>query len=198
MGVGLTALPLPGNITGVPAKRNHCRRLIAFSRQMRKAPTDAEQKLWSLLRRGKLNGHHFRRQVPIAGYIVDFCCLSAGLGIEADGGQHADPKAMEYDQVRHPSLACQGNQDHSFFRLRDSKVPRGGASDDLPRTDGPAPTLTLPRSTGGGNEECRLRCHAPASCRCKLNPFPSSPGASMLQYFWLILRDYAYDHRRTR
>ena len=75
---------------------------------MRKAPTDAEKKLWSLLRRGKLDGHHFRRQVPIEGYIVDFCCVSAGLGVEADGGQHADEAARKYDQQRSDALLLKG------------------------------------------------------------------------------------------
>jgi primosomal protein N' (replication factor Y) len=75
---------------------------------MRKAPTDAEKRLWSLLRRGKLDGYHFRRQVPIAGYIVDFCCLSAGLGIEADGEQHLESAAREYGQARSQALLARG------------------------------------------------------------------------------------------
>ena len=106
-------------MTGVAARRDHGRKLIAFARQLRKAPTDAEQKLWSLLRRGKLDGYHFRRQVPMAGYIVDFCCLSAGLGIEADGGQHSDPGAREYDQGRSRELAAQSP-------LHASEVSRSG------------------------------------------------------------------------
>ena len=66
--------------TLMPRKRNHSRRLLSFARNMRKEPTDAEKKLWFLLRDHKIDGFHFRRQVPIAGYIVDFCCFSAGLG----------------------------------------------------------------------------------------------------------------------
>jgi very-short-patch-repair endonuclease len=58
-------------MTRVPGKRDHSRRLISFARDMRRTPTDAEKKLWSLLRCGQLNGCHFRRQVPIAGYIDD-------------------------------------------------------------------------------------------------------------------------------
>jgi len=92
----------------MPRKRDHSRRLLAFARQMRGAPTDAELKLWSLLRRGKLDGYCFRRQVPIAGYIVDFCCLPAGLGVEADGGQHCDPKGRVYDQRRSEALRAAG------------------------------------------------------------------------------------------
>jgi very-short-patch-repair endonuclease len=75
---------------------------------MRKAPMDAEQRLWSLIRRGQIGGYHFRRQVPIAGYIVDFCCLAAGLGIEADGGQHYDVTGMQYDQTRAEALRAKG------------------------------------------------------------------------------------------
>jgi very-short-patch-repair endonuclease len=33
-----------------------------------------------------LAGHKFRRQYPLAGYIVDFVCVSARLVVELDGG----------------------------------------------------------------------------------------------------------------
>jgi very-short-patch-repair endonuclease len=92
----------------MPGKRDHSRRLLAFARQMRKKPTDAEQKLWYLLRRGKLDGYRFRRQVPVAGYIVDFCCLPAGLGVEADGGQHYGEEATEYDRLRSEAILQKG------------------------------------------------------------------------------------------
>ena len=105
----------------MPGKRDHSRRLITFAREMRKAPTDAERKLWSLLRRGKLDGHHFRRQVPVAGYIVDFCCLSGGLGVEADGGQHGDEKARIYDQRRSDALLCKGIR---IIRFSDYEILR--------------------------------------------------------------------------
>jgi primosomal protein N' (replication factor Y) len=51
--------------------------------------TDAEQRLWSLLRREQIGGYKFRRQHPIGPYILDFACLEAHLVIEVDGGQHA-------------------------------------------------------------------------------------------------------------
>jgi very-short-patch-repair endonuclease len=92
----------------MPGKRDDTPRLIGFARQMRKAPTDAERKLWNLLRRGRLDGFHFRRQVPVAGYIIDFCCLPAGLGVEADGGQHLDAGDVEYDRRRSEALAGKG------------------------------------------------------------------------------------------
>ncbi|MGX2972778.1 DUF559 domain-containing protein [Helicobacter sp. T3_23-1059] len=59
-----------------------------FSRQMRKNPTDAENKLWQELR-GKKLGFRFRRQFVIdSKYIADFVCLEKRLIIECDGGQH--------------------------------------------------------------------------------------------------------------
>ena len=64
------------------------------AKRMRRAPTDAEAKLWQQLRAGRLIEHKFKRQQPIGNYIVDFVCFSRKLVIEVDGGQHVD------DQVR--------------------------------------------------------------------------------------------------
>jgi very-short-patch-repair endonuclease len=50
--------------------------------------TEAEKRLWYLLRRHNLLGNLFRRQAPIGSYIVDFACLKERLLIEIDGGQH--------------------------------------------------------------------------------------------------------------
>ena len=57
---------------------------------MRRQPTDAESKLWVILRNRRFVDHKFRRQVPIGPYIADYACYSAKLIIEADGSQHAD------------------------------------------------------------------------------------------------------------
>ncbi|WP_431859001.1 endonuclease domain-containing protein [Azospirillum sp.] len=59
-------------------------------REMRRVPTDAERRLWSILRRRQLGGWYFRRQHPIPPYIADFACVEAMVVVEADGGQHAD------------------------------------------------------------------------------------------------------------
>jgi len=58
------------------------------ARSMRREMTDAEKKLWFLLRSRRLGGAKFRRQAPIGPYIADFVCLSRKLVVEADGGQH--------------------------------------------------------------------------------------------------------------
>jgi len=50
--------------------------------------TEAEVLLWNALRGRKCNGLKFRRQVPIAWYVVDFLCMEKSLVIEVDGGIH--------------------------------------------------------------------------------------------------------------
>jgi very-short-patch-repair endonuclease len=57
---------------------------------MRSEPTEAERRLWQLLRGHRFAGYKFRRQEPIEFYIVDFVCFSERLIIEIDGGQHVE------------------------------------------------------------------------------------------------------------
>src|ERR1700677_613096 len=75
------------------------------ARTMRGMPTDAELRLWRLLRDRRLNGVKFRRQVPLGPYIVDFLCVKAKLIVEADGSQHAESLR---DTIRDAYLASQG------------------------------------------------------------------------------------------
>jgi len=63
------------------------------ARRLRQNPTDAEIRLWFRLRRKQMDGHRFRRQVPIEPYIADFVCLERCLIIEVDDGQHSDNAA---------------------------------------------------------------------------------------------------------
>jgi very-short-patch-repair endonuclease len=80
----------------------------ANARRMRKAMTDAELKLWNELRAHRLMGLSFRRQMPIAGYIVDFACPSHRLIIEIDGSQHALAPNVSYDETRSQRLRQDG------------------------------------------------------------------------------------------
>ena len=63
---------------------------LAKAKRLRRDLTDAERVMWQLLRSRQLEGAKFRRQQPIGPFIVDFVCFSAGLVVEADGGQHSD------------------------------------------------------------------------------------------------------------
>lgn len=65
------------------------------ARQLRGNMTEAEQRLWSALRRRQLDGLRFRRQVPLGRFIVDFACYEARIVAELDGGQHAEPEAED-------------------------------------------------------------------------------------------------------
>jgi very-short-patch-repair endonuclease len=76
------------------------------ARQLRSNPTEAEKRLWSKLRLKQIDGHRFRRQVPIGAYVVDFVCLARRLIIEVDGGQH-DSRASQ-DDARTAWLERQG------------------------------------------------------------------------------------------
>ena len=76
------------------------------ARQLRRASTDAERCLWRHLSHKNLAAYKFRRQYPIAGYIVDFVCLPAMLVVEIDGGQHVD--AACYDAKRTRTLEARG------------------------------------------------------------------------------------------
>jgi very-short-patch-repair endonuclease len=71
---------------------------------MRKQMTDAELKLWNELRAHRLMGLGFRRQLPIAGYIIDFACPTHKLIVEVDGSQHGSAEIAEADAVRTAKL----------------------------------------------------------------------------------------------
>ncbi|MBP9925611.1 MAG: endonuclease domain-containing protein [Cyclobacteriaceae bacterium] len=72
---------------------------------MRKNETEAEEKLWEHLRNRKLDNLKFRRQQPMEGFILDFYCQEARLGIEVDGEIHLETKQNKYDQQMTEYLA---------------------------------------------------------------------------------------------
>ena len=76
-----------------------------FAKSMRSAPTDAERRLWNLVRAGRINGLKFKRQVPLDGYVLDFVCFERKLILEADGGQHAESAG---DERRDKHFAASG------------------------------------------------------------------------------------------
>ena len=69
-------------------------------RRLRKDVTDAERKLWSILRNRQMAGLKFLRQYGIGPYILDFYCPEQRLAIEVDVGQHADSPDQEHDARR--------------------------------------------------------------------------------------------------
>jgi very-short-patch-repair endonuclease len=79
-----------------------------FARHLRRKVTDAEKKLWHELRMLKQDGRHFRRQVPIAGFIADFACYKCRLIVELDGGQHNTAEGLASDRERSRQLEMRG------------------------------------------------------------------------------------------
>lgn len=74
--------------------------LKEFVKQNRSNPTEAEEKMWELLRDRRLENYKFRRQHIIGKYIADFVCIEQKLVIEIDGLIHQLPENKESDEIR--------------------------------------------------------------------------------------------------
>jgi very-short-patch-repair endonuclease len=72
----------------------------ARSRALRQNMTEAERRVWQILRSHQMKGYKFRRQVPMGRYIVDFACHEARLIVEIDGGQHDRSSPREAERSR--------------------------------------------------------------------------------------------------
>ncbi len=81
---------------------------VTLARNLRHRQTDAEKKLWSVLRSRQFENIKFRRQEPIGRYIVDFVSLERALIVEIDGGQHNQHPDIEQDEVRTKWLENKG------------------------------------------------------------------------------------------
>jgi len=97
------------------------RKNIDKCRKLRRGQTEAEKKLWSILRNRQLTGVKFRRQFPIGDYILDFYAPEYQLGIEADGGQHYENDVKEKDDIRRKELSMVGVE---IIRFNDNEILR--------------------------------------------------------------------------
>jgi very-short-patch-repair endonuclease len=86
---------------------------------MRHNMTGPERKVWRALQELKPLGYHFRRQVPMGRYYVDFLCHHASLIIEVDGDTHGDDLARAYDAIRDEFLHGEG---YDVMRLSNDDV----------------------------------------------------------------------------
>jgi very-short-patch-repair endonuclease len=95
----------------VPQYGKHRTRTTAardFARSLRKNATDAEKRLWRLLRDRRFAEFKFRRQYSCGIYYLDFHCAVAKLAVELDGGGHGFPDQRAKDEKRNQFLAQQG------------------------------------------------------------------------------------------
>lgn len=81
---------------------------IQRARTLRTAATPPERHLWTWLRTLRPQGHHFRRQAPFRGYILDFVCYAQRLAIEIDGAHHGTEPQQAHDTQRDAILAREG------------------------------------------------------------------------------------------
>jgi len=97
---------------------------LARSRELRRDSTEAEKRLWAILRNRNLDGWKFRRQFTIDSYVVDFCCIAERLIIEIDGEQHADAR-KRYDDARTRELKARGFRVLRFWNTEVLKETEG-------------------------------------------------------------------------
>jgi len=79
-----------------------------IARKLRKTMTRQEAKLWQHLRELRKQGFHFRRQVPIDDYIVDFACFHPKVAVEVDGSHHSGLLHSKRDAARDAYLIGSG------------------------------------------------------------------------------------------
>jgi very-short-patch-repair endonuclease len=75
-------------------------KLRPFARNLRDNMTDAEQLIWSKIRKKQIADVQFYRQKNIGNYIVDFFCPKGKLIIEIDGSQHFEKEGRQKDRKR--------------------------------------------------------------------------------------------------
>jgi very-short-patch-repair endonuclease len=84
------------------------RRTARRARSLRRAPNEAEKRLWGSLRDRRLNDFKFVRQAPLGPYFADFLCRERKLVVEIDGVTHGEDHQVTYDARRTRYLEGQG------------------------------------------------------------------------------------------
>lgn len=92
----------------LPFHEDAPKKIFENANALKKDMTTAEKILWNELRNRKLDGHKFRRQHPIATFIVDFYCHESKLIIEVDGKIHLTNENQAYDKQRTEQLEIYG------------------------------------------------------------------------------------------
>jgi len=119
------------------------------ARDLRKSMTRQEVKLWQRLRELRSIGHQFRRQSPLAPYIVDFECRRSRLIVEVDGHQHGYDENQKRDEVRDKALMERG---YRILRFTNGEVDReldGVMEAVCLALTSPHPAASPPPSPGG-------------------------------------------------
>ena len=142
-------------------------RPTATAKLLRNEATLHEQLLWRQPKGRRLVGLKFTRQMPIAGYIVDFACREYALALELDGSQHGD--AVAYDAARTIAIERAGYRVLRFWNndltsnmtgvleliadaaLRGERAPTPNSSRE--REGGKVASIPCPLPQAGGEED---------------------------------------------
>jgi 5-methyltetrahydrofolate--homocysteine methyltransferase len=122
--------------------------LLSFVHDLRTQQTDAESKLWHLLRDRRLSGLKFRRQHPVTPYVLDFYCDEHKLAIELDGSQHAEASSQAHDAEREQFLSARGIRVLRFWNNEFLQQPESILEAILAATESPSPLTPLPEGEG--------------------------------------------------
>ena len=105
--------------------------------------------MWAIPQQLRQEGHHFRRQVELGRYYVDFASLEECLVIEVDGGTHASDRALAKDHDRDAYLRARGFRVLRFWNNEVLGNP-AGVYEAIESTLAQAATPTLDPSPHGG------------------------------------------------
>ena len=150
-----------------------------YARELRANQTDAETLMWHLLRNRQVLEAKFRRQHPMAGYLLDFYCPAAHLAIELDGSQHLEQAA--YDQERAAKLEAEGVKTLRFWNnevLQETESVLEAIYQGLEEALRPSPPAPLPAPRGEGSRS--------PDCLSASQPAQRGEGSKPLFIAWAI------------
>jgi very-short-patch-repair endonuclease len=107
--------------------------------------THEEVRLWIQLQRLNRDGYHFRRQVPVDGYILDFAEFRHRLVIEVDGWRHGEDKGRRRDERRDAYFTKAGFRISRFWNFEINQHPDGVMDAILDALRNPAAARRVPR-----------------------------------------------------
>ena len=96
-----------------------------LARKLRRQFSPPEQAMWRILYPLRQQGFHFRRQVEIGTYYVDFACHRPAVVIEVDGESHANDRTASNDATRDDYLVGRGYRVLRFWNNEVMRNPDG-------------------------------------------------------------------------
>ncbi len=112
--------------------------------------TEPERRLWWHLRHSLgVADAHFRRQVAIGSYVVDFCSLAYRIVVEVDGNQHGTDEGRRRDASREAVLSSSGFRTVRFTN-REVMIETRSVLDTILAALDRSPSTPSPSPQGGG------------------------------------------------